>query len=45
MHDFIIELRSLTLGTGFFNWKFDHLQEVPGKLAEGVLATMTNGNG
>lgn len=45
MHDFIIELRSLTLGTGFFNWKFDHLQEVPGKLAEGVLATMSNGNG
>jgi elongation factor G len=43
MHDFIIELRSLTLGTGFFNWKYDHLQEVPGKLAEGVLATMSNG--
>jgi elongation factor G len=42
MHDFIIELRSLTLGTGFFNWKYDHLQEVPGKLAEGVLATMGN---
>lgn len=43
MHDFIIELRSLSLGTGFFNWKFDHLQEVPGKLAEGVLATMSHG--
>ena len=45
MHDFIIELRSLTLGTGFFNWKYDHLQEVPGKLAENVLATTGNGNG
>ena len=47
MHDFIVELRSLTLGVGFFNWQYDHLQEVPGKLAEGVLATMgsSNGNG
>ncbi len=47
MHDFIVELRSLTLGVGFFNWHYDHLQEVPGKLAEGVLATMgsSNGNG
>lgn len=45
MHDFIVELRSLTLGVGFFNWQHDHLQEVPGKLAEGVLATMSNGNG
>ncbi|MEO8894231.1 MAG: elongation factor G, partial [Coleofasciculaceae cyanobacterium] len=39
MHDFIVELRSLTLGIGFFNWQYDHLQEVPGKLAEGVLAS------
>lgn len=39
MHDFIVELRSLTLGVGFFNWQYDHLQEVPGKVAEGVLAT------
>jgi elongation factor G len=45
MHDFIVELRSLTLGVGFFNWQYDHLQEVPGKLAENVLATMSNGNG
>ena len=44
MHDFIVELRSLTLGVGFFKWEYDHLQEVPGKLAEGVLATMSNGN-
>ena len=45
MHDFIVELRSLTLGIGFFNWKYDHLQEVPDKLAKGVLATVGNGNG
>jgi len=46
MHDFIVELRSLTLGIGFFNWKYDHLQEVPGKLAKGVLqTTSSNGNG
>lgn len=45
MHDFIVELRSLTMGVGFFNWHFDHLQEVPDKLAERVLATTSNGNG
>ncbi len=48
MHNFIVELRSLTLGVGFFNWKYDHLQEVPDKLAERVLATSDtgkNGNG
>lgn len=39
MHDFIVELRSLSLGVGFFSWQYDHLQEVPGKVAEGVLAT------
>ncbi|MBW4545685.1 MAG: elongation factor G [Symplocastrum torsivum CPER-KK1] len=45
MHDFIVELRSLTLGVGFFHWQYDHLQEVPGKLAENVLATMSHSNG
>ncbi len=45
MHDFIVELRSLTLGVGFFNWQYDHLQEVPGKLAEGVLATVSQNGG
>ncbi len=39
MHNFIIELRSLTLGVGFFNWKYDHLQEVPDKLTNQILAT------
>lgn len=46
MHDFIVELRSLTLGIGFFDWKYHHLQEVPGKLTKGVLqTTSSNGNG
>lgn len=46
MQDLIVELRSLTMGVGFFNWKFDHLQEVPDKLAERILATQgDNDNG
>ncbi|MEB3829553.1 elongation factor G [Phormidium sp. CCY1219] len=47
MQDLIVELRSLTMGVGFFNWEFDHLQEVPDKLAERVLAMYAeeNGNG
>jgi elongation factor G len=46
MHDFIVELRSLTLGVGFFHWEYDHLQEVPEKLADRILATNGgNGNG
>ncbi|QSJ16079.1 elongation factor G [Nostoc sp. UHCC 0702] len=43
MQDFIVELRSLTLGVGSFHWEYDHLQEVPEKLAERVIAS--NGNG
>ncbi len=45
MQNFIVELRSLTLGVGSFQWQYHHLQEVPDKLAEKVLATSTNGNG
>lgn len=45
MHDLIVELRSQTMGVGFFNWEYDHLQEVPEKLAERVIATTGNGNG
>jgi elongation factor G len=44
MQNFIVELRSLTLGVGSFHWEFDHLQEVPDKLAERILAH-SNGNG
>jgi elongation factor G len=47
MHDLIVELRSLTMGVGFFHWEFHHLQEVPDKLAEKVLIASgsSNGNG
>ena len=40
MQDFIIELRSLTLGVGFFNWKQAHLQEVPERLAQNILSNV-----
>ena len=40
MQTLILELRSLTLGVGFFNWKTDHLQPVPDKLQERILATV-----
>lgn len=46
MQDLIVELRSLTLGVGYFNWKFDHLQEVPEPQAKRVIATTgAGGNG
>jgi elongation factor G len=38
MHNFIVELRSLTLGVGFFTWQHHHLQEVPEKILEQVMA-------
>lgn len=38
MRDLIIELRSLTAGTGTFTYRFDHLQELQGRLAEDVIA-------
>ena len=37
MHDLIIEIRSLTSGVGTFTWKFDHLQELQGRLADEVV--------
>ncbi len=38
MHDLIIELRSMTLGVGTFQWEFDHLQELSGKEAAAVVS-------
>lgn len=38
MHDFVVELRSITMGAGGFHWEFNHLQEVPEKLAAAILA-------
>ncbi len=35
---FANELRSLTLGVGFFTAEFDHLQELTGKQADDVVA-------
>ncbi|MEX2644220.1 MAG: elongation factor G [Acetobacterales bacterium] len=38
MHDLIIELRSLSLGVGTYAARFDHLQELRGKLADQVVS-------
>jgi len=40
MQDFIIELRSLSVGVGFFNWRYDHLDQVPEKVTTKVLTTV-----
>lgn len=45
MHNLIVELRSLTMGVGYFHWQYDHLQEVPEKLAERVRSSSGNGHG
>ncbi len=37
MQDLAVELRSMTLGVGGFTAKFDHLQELAGKLADRVV--------
>ena len=38
MQTMILELRSLTMGVGFFKWTYDHLEPVPDKLTEQILA-------
>ena len=38
MHDLIIELRSMTMGVGSFEWRFDCLQEFSGKEADRVIS-------
>jgi elongation factor G len=46
MQTMILELRSLTMGVGFFKWNYDHLDPVPEKLTERILAEVgANGNG
>ncbi len=37
VHDLIVELRSLSQGVGTYTWKFDHLQELTGRLADQVV--------
>lgn len=39
MQTLILELRSLSMGVGFFSWQYDHLQPVPDKIKDQVLAT------
>jgi elongation factor G len=38
IHDLIIELRSISAGVGSYGWKYDHLQELSGPLADKVIA-------
>ena len=38
MQEFIIRLRSLTMGVGFCEWRYDRLEEVPEKVRDRVLA-------
>jgi len=38
MFDLVIELRSMTMGVGTFNWRYDHLQEFTGREADKVVA-------
>jgi elongation factor G len=45
MHDLIVSLRSLSQGTGFFEWTFDHLQEVPDRLQAQILAAVQEAAG
>lgn len=42
MQDLIIELRSVTQGTGTFEHQFDHLNEVGGRLKDDVLSGRTS---
>ena len=37
LHDLIIDLRSQTQGIGTFDFEFDHLQELTGRLADQVV--------
>ncbi|WP_038019782.1 elongation factor G [Synechococcus sp. PCC 7335] len=41
MQTLVVELRSLTLGVGFFSWQYAHLAPVPDKVASQVLARTT----
>ncbi len=38
MHDLIVNLRSLSQGVAFFSWTYDHLNPVPERHAEAVVA-------
>ena len=38
MHDLIVNLRSLSQGVAFFSWTYDHLNPMPDRQAEAVVA-------
>ncbi|MEO0394974.1 MAG: elongation factor G, partial [Cyanobacteria bacterium P01_A01_bin.137] len=38
MQTLILELRSLSMGVGFFSWQYDHLSAVPERLKEKIVA-------
>ena len=42
MQNLILELRSLSMGVGTFNWKYDHLNPVPDELRDRILADATS---
>jgi len=37
IRDMIVELRSLTMGVGSFEWRFNHLQEISGRIADDIV--------
>ena len=37
MQTLILELRSLSMGVGFFSWQYDHLSTVPERLKEKIV--------
>jgi elongation factor G len=38
LHDLIVSLRSLSQGVAFFDWRYDHMEPVPEKQAQTVVA-------
>ena len=45
MSDLIIELRSLTRGVGTYDYRFEHLQELTGRLADNVVSAAAEAAG
>lgn len=43
VHDLIIEIRSVTMGAGTYEWEFDHLAELSGRLADQVIEQRNEG--
>jgi elongation factor G len=37
--DLIVEVRSATAGVGSFTFKFDHMSELTGRIADQIVAT------